>query len=401
MIAEPPTEEKVSAASPGRKPPCIELPSDEKQHLDGLVRRVTAPQREVFRARIILLADDGLSSRDIALQLDCDEDTVGKWRLRYAEQGPKGLRDLPRSGRPRTFSAEQVASVLHMATQWPKDNGIPVSHWDAALLQKAAIDAGITESIHPTTIWRWLRDADIKPHQVQYWLRSTDPDFQTRMQDVTGLYLSAPELASQGIKVFSVDEKTSIQALERKHPDLPPISGTPQRIEHEYTRHGTLCLTAAFNVATGEVHGSLTPNRPAPVFAGFIDGLCHQVGPEAPAIHFVMDQLNTHWHHDFCKVVADHSGIPYDPKEYERGDDRRRFLMRDDKRVIVHYTPKHASWLNQIEIWFSVLARKLLKRETFRSLAELKERILQFMTYHNRYLAHPYRWTYTGAPCRS
>lgn len=400
-VAKPVENAEQSTRLPGRKPPRIELSAQEQESLEKTVRSATAPQRDVIRAQIILQANRGLGNRQIARLLKRDEDTVGKWRQRFAEHGPKGLRDLPRSGRPRTFSPEQVARVIEKATESPRQNGVPFSHWDTPALQRLAIDAGITESIHPTTVWRWLHEADLKPHLVRYWLRSTDPDFEIRMRDVTQLYLSTPELARQGIAVFSVDEKTSIQAKERKHPDRLPIRGIPHLIEHEYIRHGTLCLTAAFNVATGNVYGMLTHHRPAPVFASFVEQLCVGYASQAPQIHLVMDQLNTHWHHDFCEVVARLSDVPYDPESHKRGPDRREFLMRDDKRVVVHYTPKHASWLNQIEIWFSSLARRLLKRETFCSLEELEERIREFVAYHNRFLAHPYRWTYTGTPCRS
>lgn len=371
--------EELPALWPGRKPPTIELSTEDRQFLRRLARRVTTPQREAFRARIILLADQGRSNRTIAHQLDCDEDTVGKWRRRFVEHGPKGLRDLPRAGRPRTFSAEQTARVLQLATQAPRQHGIPFSHWDAPALQRLAIEAGITESIHPSTIWRWLQQADLKPHRVHYWLRSTDPDFEARMTDVTQLYLATPALARQGIAVFSVDEKTSIQALQRLLPDLPMIPGIPQRVEHEYVRHGTLCLTAAFNVATGAVHGLLTPDRPNPVLARFIDALCRDGAPHAPQIHLVLDQLNTHCSHDLCQVVARYSNLAYDAEAHPTGDDRRRFLMRGDKRVVVHYTPKHASWLNQIEIWFSVLVRKLLQRQTFDSVKQLEKGILEFI----------------------
>lgn len=393
--------DELPALRAGRKAPRIELSEQERHWLRCRARRATSSQREAFRARIILLADQGRDNRAIARQLDCDEDTVGKWRRRFAEHGPKGLRDLPRSGRPRTFSAEQVTRVLQKATQAPQEAGVPFSHWDASALRRLAIEAGITCSIHPSTIWRWLQQADLKPHRVHFWLRSSDPDFETRMADVTQLYLATPTLARQGIAVFSVDEKTSIQALERLLPDLPMIPGVPQRVEHQYVRHGTRCLTAAFNVATGTVHGLLTPDRPNTVFASFIDALCRDGAPDAPKIHLVMDQLNTHWSHELCQVVARWSDLDYDPQRHPTGEDRRQFLLRDDKRVVVHYTPKHASWLNQIEIWFSVLARKLLKRETFRSVHELESRILEFIAYYNRHLAHPYRWTYTGTPCRA
>ncbi len=393
--------QETSTSRRGPKPSSIKLTEEGRASLEAIVRRATAPQRDVLRARIILLADQGQSNEEIARALNCCENTARKWRKRYFKAGPKGLRDRPRSGRPRTFTAVQVAQVIETATQWPSNHGVPISHWDARSLQAVALEAGIMESIHPTTIWRWLQDADIQPHRVRYWLQSPDPDFGARMHDVIGLYRSAMEAAGYGDAIFSIDEKTGIQALERKRPDILPRPGIPQRIEHEYIRHGTLCLTAAFNVVTGEVRGTLTPRRPAPVFASFIDSLCREEAAGARKIHLVMDQLNTHWHHDLCAVVAALSGVSYDPNEHERGAERRAFLMRDDKRVVIHYTPKHASWLNQIEIWFSVLVRKLLGRATFDSREALERGILEFIDYYNRCLAHPYRWTYTGAACRS
>jgi transposase len=348
----------------------------------------------------VLLADDGLRNCAIARELECDEDTVGTWRKWFSKGGPKALRDLPRSGRPRKFTPHQVARVVEKATERPRDNGLPFSHWDSRALANLAIEAGITDSIHPTTVWRWLHEADLQPHRVRYWLKSHGPDFEARMQDITSLYLRALDLAKLGIPTFSIDEKTSIQAKERMGPDLLMIPGTPQSIDDRYIRHGTLCLTAGFEVATGLVHGIFTPDRPATVFAGFVRDLCKTV-PDAPEIHLVVDQLSTHWHHELCKVVAELSGMPYEPERHKVGEDRRRFLMDVDKRVVVHFTPKHGSWLNQIEIWFGLLCRKLLHRESFASLVDLTEKIKSFIAYYNRHLAHPYRWTYTGTPCRN
>ena len=390
---------ELSPLRRGPKPSLIELVPDERAALERTWRASTSPQRDVLCARIVLLAADGLTNHAIAKTLSVDENTVGKWRRRFAKHRVKGLRDDPRSGRPSKFSARQKARVLKKATERPSDHGVPFSHWDASSLARLATEAGITKSIHPTTVWRWLNDADLKPHRVQYWLQSTDPDFEERMQDVIAVYLAAREWARRGIATFSVDEKTSIQALERKRPDLPMIRGIPQRREHEYIRHGTLCLTAGLNIATGELQSLLTPNRPAPVFARFLDEVIASV-PDAREIHFVADNLNTHWHHDACQVVAAASDIAYDPKLHKTGELRRAFLMSTEKRVVFHFTPKHASWLNQIEIWFSVLCRKLLKRGSFASLAELDAALLRFIEYYNRHLAHPYRWTYTGTPCR-
>jgi len=384
----------------GPKPVAIKLVADERDALERIVRTATATQRDVLRANIVLLAAEGHANSTIAEMLGVEENTVGKWRRRFAASRIAGLRDEPRSGRPPKFTARQKTRVLKKATKRPRDHGVPFSHWDAASLARLARQAGITESIHPTTVWRWLNEADLKPHRVEYWLRSEDPDFEERSEDVIGVYLAAPRRAKRGIVTFSIDEKTSIQARERVRPDLPMIRGVPQRIEHEYKRHGTLCLTAGLNVATGEVQGLLTLDRPAPVFARFLEDLIASV-PEAKKIHIVADNLNTHLHHDACEVVAAASGIPYDPDRFETMPLRAEFLMSARHRVVFHFTPKHASWLNQIEIWFSVLARKLLNRESFASLRELRASIRRFISYYNRHLAHPYRWTYTGTPCRA
>jgi transposase len=384
----------------GPKPVAIKLVADEREALERLVRTATAPQRDVLRARIVLLAAEGHANATIAEMLGVDENTVGKWRRRFAASRIAGLRDEPRSGRPPKFTARQKTRVLKKATMRPRDHGVPFSHWDSASLSRLAVESGITESIHPTTVWRWLNEADIKPHRVEYWLRSEDPDFEERSQDVIGVYLAAPRRAKRGIVTFSIDEKTSIQARERVRPDLPVTRGVAQRIEHEYQRHGTLCLTAGLNVATGEVQGLLTPDRPAPVFARFLADLIESV-PDAKKIHIVADNLNTHLHHEACAVVAAASDISYDPGRYDKMDKRAEFLASGRHRVVFHFTPKHASWLNQIEIWFSVLARKLLNRESFASLRELRASIRRFISYYNRHLAHPYRWTYTGTPCRA
>lgn len=391
---------ELSPRRRGPKPLAIVLANDERVALERVLKTAKAPQRDVLRARIVLLAADDLANNAIAVKLGIEENTVGKWRRRFAQRRIKGLRDDPRSGRPPKFSAQQKARVLKKATERPRDHGVPFSHWDSASLARLAVEAGITESIHPTTVWRWLNDADLKPHRVQYWLKSPDPDFETKAKDVIGVYLAAREWATEGIAAFSVDEKTSVQALERKYPDLPMVRGIPQRREFEYVRHGTLCLTAGLNIATGEVSPLLTPDRPAPVFADFLREALASV-PDAKQVHFVLDNLNTHWHHDACHVVAAASDVAYDPEKHAKGADRRAFLTSAGKRVVFHYTPKHASWLNQIEIWFGVLARKLLNRESFASLAELARAILRFVEYYNRHLAHPYRWTYTGAPCRA
>jgi transposase len=195
--------------------------------------------------------------------------------------------------------------------------------------------------------------------------------------------------------VLSVDEKTSIQALERRYPAIEGGQGSIARIEYEYIRHGTCCLTAGFEVATGSVMGMLTANRPAEVFAEFMKWVCDYYD-DARKIHIVMDNLNTHYHDLTCQVIAEACKLKLDP--LETGAQRKAFLTDASKRVIFHFTPSHASWLNQIEIWFSQLTGKVIRRGDFRSISDLEDKIVEFITYYNTYLAKAYNWTYTGKP---
>ena len=246
-----------------------------------------------------------------------------------------------------------------------------------------------------STIWRLLDQAAIKPHRWHYWLHSPDPEFYPKMHEIVELYLNALTMYERGEILLSVDEKTSIQALGRRYPSKPMVPGRPEWIEHEYTRHGTCCLTAGLEVATGEVMGLLTPNRPAEVFAEFLEWACRMYA-EARRIHLVLDNLNTHYHLLTCEVVADLCKRTLGP--LPTGRDRKAFLADPSKRIIFHFTPSHASWLNQIEIWFSTLARKVLHRGDFSSVDDLQDKIIAFIEYYDRHLAKPYKWTYTGKP---
>ena len=296
----------------------------------------------------------------------------------------------------RFFPPHEQHKVVALATCPPREANTPITHWSMADLAQASVTQRIVASISRSTVWRLLDQAAIKPHRWHYWLHRPDPQFESKMHDVVDLYLRAQELVKQGEIVVCVDEKTSIQALQRKDPHPRPTT-TPnlERIEHEYIRHGTRCLTAGFEGATGQVFGLLTPNRPSEVFAQFLESLCGR-HESARKIHIVGDNLNTHWREDACRVVAKRSECPLPP--IGNGPQRRAFLTSPGKRIVFPFTPSHASWLNQVEIWFGTLSRKLIRRGDFASLDDLEQKIMEFITPYNAHLAHPYRWTYTGKP---
>jgi transposase len=206
------------------------------------------------------------------------------------------------------------------------------------------------------------------------------------------------------VDVVSTDEKTGIQALERLHPTLPMLAGIPERREHEYKRHGTRCLIASFEVATGRViRGSLGPTRTSFDFAKHI-GQTIATEPEAAGWVFVVDRLNTHQSEALVKLVAQECAVELeldekgDLKEMKSMASRRAFLEDPTHRIRFVYTPKHTSWLNQIELWFSILVRRVLKRGSFTSVEDLSQRILLFIEYFNRTMAKPFKWTYKGRP---
>ena len=226
------------------------------------------------------------------------------------------------------------------------------------------------------------------------------------MEKLCDTYLSAPELAAEGAHVISTDEKTGMQALERLHETKPVRPGLVERLEFEYIRHGTLCLMANFDVVTGKVvRPSIGPTRKEVDFVAHIEHTIES-DPDACWI-FVVDQLDTHVSAGLVELVARRCGIPNDlgvkgkTGVLKSKKNRRAFLRDASHRIRFVYTPRHCSWLNQVEIWFSILARRLLKRSSFTSLDDLQQRVLAFIDYFNRVLAKPFRWTYTGRPLQT
>ena len=226
------------------------------------------------------------------------------------------------------------------------------------------------------------------------------------MRKICETYAEAPRLHQEGAHIISTDEKTGIQALERLHPTLPVQPGRTERVEFEYRRHGTLCLIANFDVATGKaIMPTIGPTRTEEDFAAHI-GQSIDTDPGAPWI-FVLDQLNTHKSEELVRLVAERCGIADDLGiKGKKGvlktmATRKNFLEDPDHRIRFVYTPRHASWLNQVEIWFSILARRALKRASFISLEALEQRLTDFIDYFNAVLAKPFKWTYAGKPLQA
>jgi hypothetical protein len=252
-----------------------------------------------------------------------------------------------------------------------------------------------------------LDEMDLHPHRIRYWLnndRDADPAaFDAAATTICGLYVEAPTLADEGTHLVSLDEKTGIQALEPTHPTRPMRPGHVELRESEYERHGTLALIANLDVATGAViQPSLGPTRTEADLVAHVRQTI-ATDPDGAWI-FVLDQLNTHQSEGLVRLVAEachlesNLGVKGQSGILESMDTRKAFLETPSHRIRFVYTPKHSSWLNQVELWFSILVRKLLKRASFRSVEDLQQRILKFIAYFNRTMAKPFKWTYTGRP---
>jgi len=345
----------------------IELDEKTRGELERRVRATTTAQRDVKRARIILLAADAMPSRQISKMVGMHESPVAMWRQRFRADGLDGLLDAPRPGAPRLYGHDDWIKIAALATT-AKDPDDPVATWTyQELADMLRPEIGVSRS----QLWRILDDLDIKPHKVQGWLnRREDPEFWDRIEDICGLYLSPPDNAM----VFSVDEKTGIQAKERVVRTSPAAAGRPPRQEFEYIRHGTASLMAAFEVTTGEVVATDIASNNSVTFIEFLAELDAKVASDLD-IHLVLDNGSSH----VSKAT--------------------RGWLADHPRFVAHYTPVHASWVNQVELFFSIITRKVIKRGNFGSRDDLVSKLMRYIATYNQ-TAAPFAWTYSGKPLK-
>ncbi len=336
----------------------IELSDEESESLVAIVRAPTSEQRMVTRARVVLAAAEGKPNRQIAREVGLSERKVGVWRNWFAERRLDGLGDLPRPGKPRVYDHDKQIEVFKTACSEPPEGE---THWTVRSLAE-------TVGVGKSQTHAFLAQADLKPHQVRSWLTSLDPDFDTKQADVCGLYLSPPENAI----VVSLDEKTSIQARQPIRKELPIEPGKPARREFEYKRHGVQALLAALLVHPGEVIGEVYDRNTRIEFLDFLDRLETEI-PAGKEVHAILDNLQVHKTPEVNEWLEDHP------------------------RWTFHFTPTHASWLNQIELFFSILTRRLLRRGIFTSKADLRTQLLAFVERYNP-TAKPFAWTYQGKP---
>lgn len=351
----------------------IRLTSEQKLQLWRIQNSTKEELRRIIRARIILACEKNDTIEEVAERVGVSNGMVRKIKGRFLEEGLNALNDRPRSGRPWKFGpVERMQIVATACDPAPKNNGL--NGWTIDRLREEIIRRGIVQAIDRSTVHRILQENDLKPHKMKMWEHSTDPQFKEKVTEICELYLNPPE----GSVVLSIDEKCGMQALGRKHPDKTALPSRDGRREFEYKRNGTQTLIAAFNVGTGEVTSRCGNGRKAQDILAFME----EVAWEYPGIiHVIWDNLNIH----------------------KDGPDKRweKFNEEHGDRFYFHYTPLHASWVNQVEIFFSILTRKVLRSGSFRSKKELREAVLSFIEYWNEKLAHPFRWRFKGYPLQA
>jgi transposase len=358
----------------GRSPFQISLRASERRALKRSARSQAAPHRQVVRARIVLDAAAGLPSALIARRVGVAPNTVRKWRRRFCTHGYAGLRDRPRPGRPRVFAAAVVAEVKAIACELPATRGVPIGRWSLAELRQEVITSGLLATVSTATVRRWLDEDAIKPWQHRSWIFPRDPDFAAKAARALDLYEGSFEGAELGVGeyVISADEKTSIQARCRCHATLPPSQARVMRVEHEYERGGALAYLAAWDVHHARLFGRCESSTGIDPFGRLVaQVMTAEPYCSAKRVFWVVDNGSSH-----------------------RGKASVDRLQGQWPTLRLVHLPVHASWLNQIEIYFSVVQRKVVSPNDFTDLAEVEARLLAFERRYQQ-TAAPFDWRFT------
>lgn len=331
------------------------MTDEEREELTLWAQSRTLAAGGVFRARLVLALADGQSYSQIESSLGTSRPTIARWKARFEELGMPGLNPQHKGSQPRTATPEMQARVLRKTTQQPEDGS---THWSCRKMASAL-------KLSKSTIHRIWTQARLKPHRLERYMASKDPQFEEKAADIIALYMNPPQHAA----VFCVDEKTAIQALDRMDPVLPLSPGRAEKHGFEYYRHGTLSLYAALDVSTGQVVGKTAKRHTSAEFIRFLNHIVTKASA-ARQIHIVLDNLSAH------KTAA------------------VREFLDNNPRVRFHFTPTYSSWLNQVEIWFAKIERDVIARGVFTSVADLSRKLLKYIRLYAK-SARPFRWTYT------
>jgi hypothetical protein len=398
--------------------------------IESFANRRTTIQCLAVRMQIILLAFKKFSNVKISESVGLGREQVGVWRRRWRDsfdallsiqvgesraQLERSIMDVlcdaPRSGSPGKFTAEQVVGIIAIACEPPSQSDRPVTTWTGRELVDEAIKRVIVDSISVSQVNRFLAEVQHQPHHSKYWCFTTEKDpeqFASQVQTVCEAYLEAPDLYHyENTHTVSVDEMTSLQANEHRAETKRATPGQIAKIECQYTRHGTLCVTANWHVVEGQlVETTISETRNNDDFAQHIDRMI-QTDPEAGWV-IIVDNLNTHCGEAIVRTVARRLGIDQDTLgvKGKRGvlksmNTRKKFLSDRSHPIRFVYIPKHSSWLNQIEVIFGIISRRVMRGGSFTSKDNLREKLQSFIEYFNRTYAKPMNWTYNGRPTRS
>jgi transposase len=334
----------------------IKLTADERLELEQMTQSRTLPAGDVFRARLVLMLADGLPYRTIQERLDTTAPTISRWKDRFLKERVAGLLEIRHPGqKPSVMTPALQAKVLEATRRKPKDGS---THWSC---RKLAAQLGISKD----TVQRIWHRAGLKPHRLERYMASDDPELERKATDIIGLYLHPPQHAA----VFCVDEKSAIQALDRLDPVLPMSPGRAERHGFEYYRHGTLSLYAALDVRSGKVHGKTAARHTSDEFVAFLQEVIALCKPRQE-IHVILDNLSAHKTHKVASFLEQHPNVK------------------------LHFTPTYSSWLNQVEIWFSRIERDVIARGVFTSVRDLARKLTRYIRAYSK-TARPFHWKYS------